>query len=341
MHEGAGIGKPTIINVPDISNSSEEFVNLERYIDVDWVYLSGLPQGYIEHHFPKVNIARYRAAFQAAIAVREKSILISHLPNMTAAVSMALKITRKAVPHLAFSFNFTKLPENKKLKYFKKVFNDITQFAIFSNYEKMLYADKFDINPDLIQPVMWTQHTPPVQSGAAPVLDGPYLCAIGGEGRDFETLLAAMGKLSHSIKLVIIARPHSLQGLQIPDNVEVLINIPNERVWRIAVDSLGVIIPLKTHETCCGHITLVGAKQLGIPCATTTAYATQEYVDGRAAILSCEPGDVDGLALLLQRMIDESDRLKAIAMVDSAQEVEIHSRSVWDHYVSNFVLENM
>ncbi len=74
-----------------------------------------------------------------------------------------------------------------------------------------------------------------------------------------------------------------------------------------------MLVPLKTRETCCGHITLVSTKLLGLPMITTRAYATREYVEGREAVLECEPGDVTAFTALAQRLVDERDVLRAVA----------------------------
>lgn len=105
--------------------------------------------------------------------------------------------------------------------------------------------------------------------------------------------------------MVIIAKPHSLAGLLVPDNVMVLINIPLAQTWRIAQDSLGVLVPLLSRETCCGQITLVSAKLLGLPLVKILAHATREYVQGRTAVLACELGDARAFVGLANQMAAE------------------------------------
>lgn len=327
----------TAINVPDLSPADDAFTQLPTRHALRWVGLSGQPANALERGIRGVRLSRYRAAAQAALAAGKDCFVISHLPLMTAAVAHLLRIRGRHVPHLGFAFNFTKLPSGWRHAYLRNALSRVDQLTVFSSYEKTLYAEHFGIDPSRFVPVIWTQGVPPVQTEPGIDLKTPYLCAIGGEGRDFTLLIETAKRLEPGITMVIIARPHSLAGLPIPDNVTVLTNIPLARTWRIAQDSLGVLVPLVERGTCCGQITLVSAKLLGLPLATTWAYATREYVYGRAAVLECEPGDVIAYANLANRMVAEGRALRAIAELGVDDEREIHAPRLWATYVDEFV----
>jgi hypothetical protein len=331
----------TVINVFDISPADDAFTKLPTKASLGWVRFSGLPENPIERHVKVVSLSRYRAAIQSARAATAGSVVISHLPLMTAAVSTALMVQQKRAPHLGFSFNFTTLPRGIRLAYLKRALGAVDQFAVFSKYEQHLYPDIFDIDANRFVPVIWTQDPPPVQSMQAITVQRPYLCAIGGEGRDFKLLVEVARRIGAAVSFVIIARPHSLHGLSIPDNVIVLTNIPLARVWRIARDSQGVLIPLKSAQTCCGHVTLVSAKLLGLPIAITRVHATREYVSGRASILECNCGDVDAFTLLVERMLQDSEALFISAQESRPREIEFHERRQWAKYLDDFFTSRM
>lgn len=326
-----------IINVFDISPADDAFTKLPTNASLEWVRFSGLPEHPIERLVKAVRLSRYRAAIQSARAAVAGSVVISHLPLMTAAVSTALMVKRKRPPHLGFSFNFTNLPRGTRLAYFKRALRTVDQFAVFSKYEQQLYPDIFNIDANRFIPVIWTQDPPAVQSMQAITVQRPYLCAIGGEGRDFKLLIEVARRIGAAVNFVVIARPHSLHGLSIPDNVVVLTNIPSARVWRIARDSQGILVPLQSAQTCCGHLTLVSAKLLGLPIATTRAHATREYVSGRASILECDCGDVDAFTLLVERMLQDSEALFISAQENRPREIEFHERRQWAKYLDDFL----
>lgn len=333
---GAAARRCTVINVGDLSPANDPFTQLLND-EVDCIGLSGLPSNLIERRAKGIKISRYRAAFQASLAVRPNHVVISHLPLMTAAVATAMSLLARRAPHLAFSFNFTDMPTGGRLTYFRNALSKVDRFAVYSRFEVRRYADHFDIDPDLLRPVIWTQDVPVVQSDPALSLNRAYVCALGGEGRDFNLLIEAARRLGPTMPMVVIARPHSLQGIALPEHVQVLTNISSGRAWRIAADSVGVLIPLKAPDTCCGHITLVSAKMLGLPIATTFSHATREYVDGREAVLECHPNDVGAFADLIRRLFDERSELAHKAAQAASIERKFHHRSQWADYLRSFL----
>ena len=139
---------------------------------------------------------------------------------------------------------------------------------------------------------------------------------------------------------VIIARPHSIGALRVPDGVEILSNIPFGRTWRIAADSLGVLVPLRDEETCCGHLTLVCAKLLGIPLVTSFSRGTAEYVEDREAVLVTPPRDVGALVRAIERLADDQPHLRVAAEAAVPAETEFHDRTKWADYLAEFILSH-
>lgn len=326
----------TAINVPDLSPADDAFTQLQTRHALRWVGLSGQPANALERSIRGMRLSRYRAAAQAALRAGPRSFVISHLPLMTAAVAHLLRL-RGDVPHLGFAFNFTRLPTGRRLQYLQGALRRVDKMVVFSRYEHELYSEHFGIERERFQPVIWTQGPPPVQADTGLNDVRPYLCAIGGEGRDFALLMQVARRLGSAMRVVVVARPQSLVGLEVPDNVTVLTNISLAQTWAIANGSRGVMVPLLTRETCCGQITLVSAKLLGLPLATTRAHATREYVEGRAAVLECDPGDVAGFADLARRLYEEAASLRAAAQTQKAAELAIHDRRHWAALLDAFI----
>lgn len=328
----------TAINVPDLGPADGEFTRLQTRHALQWVPLTS---NLLDWRSKGVQFSRYRVAAQAALQAGSERFVISHLPPMTAAVAHLLRLRRSPAAHLGFAFNFTSLPVGLRFKYLKRAFENVDQMAVFSAYEERLYAEYFDIDPTRFRRVVWTQQAPPVQKAVEIGVQGPYLCAIGGEGRDFQLLLEVARRLGSNVPVVIIARRHSVVGLVVPENVTVLSNISLAQVWGIACGSRGVLVPLLQRNTCCGHITLVSAKLLGLPVATTYADATREYVEGRRAVLECESGDVTAYTDLARRLLEDKDDLQEAARAAMAQELELHDRRIWAQYLDRFIEERV
>lgn len=170
----------------------------------------------------------------------------------------------------------------------------ISEFVVFSSFEKDLYSKLFDLDPALFQFLPWAMEKPAIGVVNPTGLASDYLCAIGGEGRDYALLAQVMCSLPH-IRMVIVARPYSIAGVDFPDNVKVFLNLPLAQTWRIAQDSIGLVIPLVSPETACGHITLVGAQKLGVPLIITKSRGVADYVeDGVTArtVTACSAVDL-------------------------------------------------
>ncbi|OED50712.1 hypothetical protein AB838_01110 [Rhodobacteraceae bacterium (ex Bugula neritina AB1)] len=273
-----------------------------------WEFFHGTPKNWLERSVSRPHLGRYRAALQAVRSARARpadSILVSHLPAMTAATNLARRHLCPDVRHIAFAFNFTDLPTGYRLSYFRRALQGIEQFVVFSEAERALYSQTFNIPKDRLRMLHWAMDAPvPGSENPAP-FDGPYLCAVGGEGRDYTVLAEALRYLPE-IKLALVARPHSIAGIDFPENVYVFVNLPAPQTWRLAQESGGMIIPLKTGQTNCGHVTIVGAQLLNIPLIVTRSAGVIDYVDDQTAFMT-EPGNV-------------ADMIKAIRTLSYGQE---------------------
>lgn len=315
-----------VVNVADLSPPDAKFVDIPG---VQMLEFSGLSQNALERLITKPKISRYRAAFQAVRAAKGMPI-ISHLPRMTAAVSMVQAISSKRSPHLAFAFNFTDLPKGWSRRYMVDAFSRVDEFFVFSEYERELYPRYFSLPQERFTSVIWTQDPPRLSGDPSPFVPNSYVSAVGGEGRDYETLLAAAGTLPE-INFVIIARPYTVMG-PLPPNVRLLANVPAELTWRIALESSCLIVPLKTRETCCGHITIVSGQLLGIPIISTVSEATREYTKD---VTLCEPGDVAQLASLIHRHHEQATEFREAAMERIPAKRTMHDRKRWNKAISS------
>lgn len=327
-----------IINVPDLSPPDDAFTHLELRQNVEWIRLSGLPQNAIERQIKILRVSRYRAAAQAALCSRESDVVISHLPLMSTAISTLLRVKSNPPRHIAFAFNFTDRPTGQRLKFMKKALLSIDRFVVFSDYERQLYSNLFGIEISRFESVVWTQNPPKIDTRCdLSDFEAPFFCAIGGEGGDLKIILDAAKILKNDARFVIITRPIDIDINLIPKNVQFLFNIPLGQVWALAAKSLGVLVQLKSLDTCCGHITLVGAKQLGLPVVTTSSYATKEYVHGRESALLSDPGDTDAFVRNLILLNENHKALKDIAIQSSASEISYHDRIIWGRLLDSIV----
>lgn len=282
-----------VVNMAELAGPDWRFVadEIDRP-DIEWRFHCATPNNAIERLIRKPRIARYRAAVAAACDARGADALLSHLPVATAAVAEATGWTGASPRHLAISFNFTSLPTGAKLAFMRRALRRVDRFLVYSRAEQQLYPALFGLDPVRFDFLHWPM-TVPATSGDAPLAQ-PYICAVGGEARDYATLIAAMRGLPE-VPLVIVTRPGVVDAASLPANVHLLHNLPNARFWNVVRHSRLSVVPLRDAETNCGHITLVGSMLLGRAIVATRSSGIADYVaDGETARV-CDPGDPEAL----------------------------------------------
>jgi hypothetical protein len=211
-----------------------------------------------------------------------------------------------------------------------RVFGRVDEFFVFSEYERGLYSRHFSLPEERFTRLVWTQDPPVPAAPTSAFAANSYVCAIGGEGRDYETLIAAAVMLP-DVRFVVVARPYNRMP-EMPANVRLMTNVPLDLTWRIAAESSCLVVPLKTRTTCCGHITLVSGELLGIPVISTFSEATREYTED---IALCEPGDAETLSHMILDHHSRADLHKAAAAQRIPAKRAKYDRSHWEAAVQS------
>lgn len=297
-----------------------------------WECFSGKSPENCSPLYDRMRIALGRATKQGVRAVKAHSagVLVSHLPNVTLRTNRLRNRIAREKPHLAFAFNFTDMPTGwRKLLYLQGL-KTVDEFVVFSNFERQLYSTYFDLPAERFRFLPWAMDLPYADPKVDVPFDRPYLIAIGGEARDYRTLIRAVTN-APELRLVMVTRQASVAGLSIPDNVKLYQDIPSGLAWGLASKSSGMVLPLRSDRTPNGHITLVGAQLMGLPLAITRSLGVSDYVDETNAFL-IEPQDADGLRQRLREMLD--NRPDALAKAAEAQRRALAQNSIarWVDY---------
>lgn len=289
---------------------------------------TGLPGG--------VRVRRVQACLHAARAARrsESPVLISHLPNMAALTNIARQLFARRVPQIAFAFNFTDLPTGMRRAAYAQALRGIDETVVFSTSEQSLYAEHLGIPQDRIRFLKWAMDAPEPGPRGPEVPEGPYVCAIGGEARDYALLARAMRALPQH-RAVIVARPYSVTGIDFPDNVDVHFNLPPAVTWRLAVDSLGMVLPLRSRETMCGHITFVAGQLLGIPMVVTDTLGLQDYITPETVFRAVPAKDADALSGAVADLFTQRDAAVASAVAGQTRAKAEHTLDHWVEYLQD------
>ena len=268
---------------------------------VEWVFFDDRPIHFWEK-IRKPNTSMIRACLQAVrlASAGNAKLLITHDPRASFWCSFFCRLFRIRVDHYVDSFNFAVLPEGLKRRLMRFAFQQIKQFSVHSSMERGLYSNYFDIPEDRIRLRLWSIGVPEV-SPDYPLQEGRYISSLGGNGRDYGTLLAAC-RLLPEIPFVVVVRPESLTGLDIPANVKVMVNAPFPEAMNILSYSAFTVVPLLGSKVPCGHVTLVCAMHLRKAIVATDSTGISDYVLPNYDGVLCEPSSPASLAQEISRL---------------------------------------
>ncbi len=279
----------------------------------NWAFHNEEPRSSLERWVTRPRLSRIFGAFRCVRqANREKSeAFAAHSQFSTFWLSLARCAIRSDIPLLSFSFHFSALPTGFRLAISKWAFAQVSRFVVHSEPERERYAEHFGLDPARFELVRWGVEPSVTEiESAVTEVPGTYICALGKDGRDYGTLIQAMDRLPH-LTLVVVAQPHNLSGLQIPENVKVFFNISPERAMNILKHCLFMALPLETAKTSCGHITIVSAMFCGKAILATHSAGIADYFPPDYDSAGVGPSDVDSWVRELSSMATDPERRQA------------------------------
>lgn len=328
-----------IINCAEIADHNWTFLKDDlQHLNLQWFFFSSSDKYWIEKRIKAIKLGRYRATFLAALKAKYYSadVLISHLPRTTLWLSLFAKLLGVKAKHIAFSFNFTTLPTGWAKRLMRFSFRYVDEFVVYSNVEKSLYAEYFAIPDHKITMLPWAMNVPAIEPVTF-TLPERYVCAVGGEGRDYQCLFSALAGLSN-IACVVVTRPDAIRGLQVPKNVFVQHNLSSGAFWYVVKNSDFTVVPLRDAQTNCGHITVVGSLLLNKPIVSTFSTGTTDYLNSGNSLLT-PPGDVTALRESVNRLWGDQAFYRELT-----QSVKLNARTkfglaVWVNYFERYIIK--
>jgi glycosyltransferase involved in cell wall biosynthesis len=224
-----------------------------------------------------------------------------------------MKLFGPKVPLLSFAFHFSKLPTGLRLKLTKWAFSHVDRFQVNSEVERERYARHFGIPVERFDFVRWGVEVSSVSIEDAPrPMEPSYISALGKDGRDYATLVAAMKQVPE-LTLVLVAQPYNLNGVDIPKNVKVYCNILRDQALNILRHSQFMVLPLESGEASCGHITLVSAMFHHKAILATQSSGIADYFPAGYDAPALPPRDVNAWVEALRALASDPERLERCA----------------------------
>lgn len=280
----------------------------EQQIDtVQWEFALSGQKSWLEKRIPRPNLTNIRVGLKAALKARRigADVVITHEPRVAFWVSTMSRLIGARTHLLAHTFNFTRLPHTLlppalARVVFAAAFARVDRFVVFSEAEAGIYSKYFGLPRERFDLVLWGMKVPDVEEGP-PFVPGDYACAVGGNARDYATLMSA-ARRTPEIRYVLVVRPDSLDGLDVPSNVVVHVNVSFARAMNVVRHSRFMVLPLEGAEVPCGHVTMVSAMHLGCAMIVTDSTGVRDYARHEDNALLVPPHDPGALAAAMSRL---------------------------------------
>jgi glycosyltransferase involved in cell wall biosynthesis len=292
---------PSIVCCSEVSDPQWRWIEAQMPND-HFEFVACSPRNRLEQGFRFLNLARLRGCLDAVTLARKTKadVLVAHGPTLAAWCGLFGRLFGLRSRLMALSFNFVKLPSRWKTGLFAFGLRRVDRFTVFSTVERHLYARAFSLPIERFDFVHWGVQVPKVANTQLPQT-GEYVSAIGGNARDYGTLVEA-ARLTPEISYALVVRPSSLDGISIPFNVSVHVNLALDSTMGLLKHSRFMVLPLDSSEVPCGHVTLVAAMHLERAMIVTASSGVADYVENGANALTAPQGDVLALVNAIRRL---------------------------------------
>lgn len=249
--------------------------------------------------------------------------IITAFPQLPTLLGLRKNIFRSDVPILAWTFNLGKLYPGKKQKLARYALKNINKFIVPSSYECHTYAKYLDLPLSRFEFVHL--HKPVFPRVEEVDTQSPFLLAMGSANRDYEVLFEAVQKLK--LPLVVVAGPHSVAGLDIPENVKLLSNLTLDECRIFAQRATINIVPIANENTASGQVTIIEAMMYGSAVIATDTIGSRDYMQ-------------DGVNGLLVKEKSVTQMCNAISRIWEDQALKrTLSKNARDYMINNLTIE--
>lgn len=275
------------------------------------------------------------AATRGVLGARDSvdTVFISHMPRTTLYVEILRRLLKPKSRHIGFSFNFTEMPKSWDLWLMRRFLGGLSKLIVYSTYEVKLYSGYFDLPDTQFQFIPWCMNLK-IERGAAP--KHRYICAAGGEGREFHTLIKAARELP-DVTFKLVTRPGKVDEADLPKNIELLVNLPYDQFWKTVANSYASVIALSDKSRCNGHITAVGSQLLGVPVIASDSDGLTDYIRHEETGLLFETGSEQCLTACLRKLLDDEDSRAALAKRAQRFAEATSNEQVWANLVEELI----
>lgn len=235
-------------------------------------------------------------------------------------------LPKNRVPQIAGE-NFLPEPNPKNIAWQLKrllrriVFSTTDAFLVYTEPERKLWAEYLNLPIERFHTLLF--HTNILEPHWTPV--GNYGFAAGRSERDYRTFFESVQNLD--ARFVVVADLQNVDGLTIPDNVELYCNISYQQYLDFLEHAAFTIVPLQIRQRSTGQVVVLEGYGLGKPTIVTRCLGIDGYLRENETGFFCEPYNSVSL------------REKIEIYLHSPSLVEQHGRAALDWTLKEFTFD--
>lgn len=202
--------------------------------------------------------------------------VITIFPQISSAVGLQQMIRLSRKPVVSWLFNVGTCSTGPRRKLAQMSLSNIDYFVVHTRREIEIYSKWLGLPTDRFEFLPYQVPEIPVEYKEEQ--QTPFIASLGSAHRDFPTLFEAVKKLN--IKTVVATGKGAVEGLTIPDQVELPFGISKADCLELAQKARLNVVPLQPKDsvTAAGQVTLVEAMIMGRPLIVTNFYGAEDYI---------------------------------------------------------------
>ena len=209
------------------------------------------------------------------------------------------------------------------------IFSCVEVIFVSSSEETITYSERLSIEKDRIKFLPF--HTNIVEPEIFENFDS-FILSAGRTGRDYKTLIKAVEDLP--VKVKIISDEYSVEGLILPKNVKLLVNVSYDEYLADLKKCRFVIIPLFKVTKSTGQVVFLEAMSFGKPVIASEVVGTKDYIKDLENGILVPPQNIERLKSAILTLIGDKELHRMLATNGFKKIIREHT---FERYVSEIL----
>jgi glycosyltransferase involved in cell wall biosynthesis len=238
--------------------------------------------------------------------VRNYDLIVANEYSTAIGLGLLANLFRARARMVVLSLNLSRRPFSIGATAIQRIFDRALRrydaIVVHSSPEVASFVELHNLDPARFQVIPWGFDLPAFDRSQFPGLPPCYVCVIGRNNRDFESVEKALAGTGIAGVFVGAGQPHKSGDPQILS----FQSLPSEDCLKIMSGALANVIAVQDSSRGAGHITAVSGMMLGKPHIFSDVETLREYLDDERDGIAVPLGDAAALGRAVRRLASDS-----------------------------------